>query len=216
MGAKANLTGEKFGKLTVASEAGRRRGCVLWNCICECGGLTLVRTARLRNGSTRSCGCTRGNPSHEHTSPSKGGKSPTYSSWQNMRARCLNPSNPAFAHYKRCGITLCDRWLSFDNFLADMGERPSLDHTLDRINNNGPYAPENVRWATRREQANNRVTNIRFSYKGETYTLAQLARITGVSKEILRARLCRSKLPWSVEGAVATPKLTRSQAGFYC
>lgn len=152
---------------------------------------------------------------HGHTDGRK--MSPTYRSWANMVARCTQPSNPAFAHYHKRGISVCERWRgSFENFLADMGERPA-GKTLDRFpNNDGDYEPGNCRWATKREQANNRFTNRRFVYRGVEYTLAELARTTGVSKEILRARLCRSELPWTVEGAVHTPRLTRAKQGFHC
>ncbi len=133
-----------------------------------------------------------------------------------MIARCTYPSNPAFAYYKKRGITVCKRWRIFENFLTDMGERPP-GTSIDRFpNNDGNYEPGNCRWTTKRKQANNRITNIRFTYKGKSYTLANLSRITGVNKETLRSRLCRSALPWTVEGAVSTPKLTKSNAGFYC
>ena len=140
------------------------------------------------------------------------GVTPTYRSWQNMVARCTQPSNPAYAHYQKRGIRLADCWRDFDRFLADMGERPK-GTTLDRIDNDGNYEPGNCRWASRREQANNRVTNIRFDYRGRSLTLADLARETGISKEILRTRLCRSELPWTVELAVSIPgRLQRGEA----
>lgn len=167
-------------------------------------------------------GCRGGNQgTHGHTGHGK--RSPTYRSWQNMVARCTQPSNPAFAYYKKRKITLCDRWRigneekgGFEYFLEDMGERPlENNYTIERINNAGNYEPGNCRWATRREQANNRITNVTFEYEGRLFTMAELARHTGVSKELLRARLCRSKLPWTVTGAVITPKLTRRNCGFF-
>jgi hypothetical protein len=132
-----------------------------------------------------------------------------------MIARCTQPSSPAFAYYKKRGITVCERWRKFENFLVDMGERPSPKHTLDRKENNGNYEPGNVRWATKQEQANNRITNVRFMYKGNAYTLAELARVTGVSKELLRSRLMRCRRPWTVEGAVTTPPMTKG-TNFSC
>ena len=143
---------------------------------------------------------------HGHTAPSAGGRTPTYRSWQNMVARCSQPSNPAFRAYKKRGITLCARWREFENFLADMGERPPGSYTLDRINNDSNYEPGNCRWATKREQANNRSTNVIFEYRGRNLTFAQLVLETGVSKDILRSRLLRGKGgPWTVEDAVLTP-----------
>lgn len=123
-----------------------------------------------------------------------------------MIARCTQPSNPAFAYYTANGITVCDRWRTFELFLADMGERPSLAHSLDRFpDKTGNYEPGNVRWATKREQANNRVTNVLFEHGGETITFAELVRRTGKPKELLRSRLLRAPKPWSVEEAISRP-----------
>lgn len=137
-----------------------------------------------------------------------GGRSPTYRAWQNMVSRCTQPSNPAHAHYKRRGITICERWLKFENFLADMGERPS-GTSLDRTNNSGDYEPRNCRWATKIQQANNRITNVHFEWRGKTYTLAELSRASLVSKELLRSRLMRNKSQWTVDGAIRTPPLQK-------
>lgn len=157
---------------------------------------------------------------HNHTGGDENGlwKSPTYICWGNMIARCTIKSNPSFLYYKSRGITVCKRWRKFINFLNDMGIRPEGDFTIDRFpDNNGNYEPGNCRWATKREQANNRITNVIFEYRGKRYTLAELSRHTGVGKEILRSRIgSKSTLPWTVEGAVNTPKLTRSSQGFYC
>jgi len=127
-----------------------------------------------------------------------------------MVARCTQPSNPAFHHYKKRGIKVCDLWRIFDNFLADMGERPE-NTTLDRHpNNDGNYEPGNCRWTSKIEQANNRITNVRFDYRGKSYTLAELSRETGVVKDVLRTRLCRSKKQWTVEAAIHTPVIPRA------
>lgn len=144
---------------------------------------------------------------HGHTWT--GGKSATYRAWQNMLARCTQPSSPAYRYYKARGITVCRRWRRFAHFLADMGERP-VGTTLDRFpDNGGNYRPGNCRWATKIQQANNRVTNLHFEYGGRTYTLAELARATGVPKDLLRQRLLRAKRKWTVAGAVETPVLPK-------
>jgi hypothetical protein len=136
-----------------------------------------------------------------------------------MIGRCTLSSIPAHDHYKARGITVCERWREFRNFLADMGERPGgrREYTLERIDNTKGYEPGNCRWATWREQANNRSTNIHFEYEGQRFTLAELSRHTGVKKELLRSRLCRSPYPWTVEGAVKTPMLphVERRSGFY-
>lgn len=152
-------------------------------------------------------------PGTKHGHTGGGARTATYTSWQNMIARCTAPSYPSYKQYKERGITICHRWRKFENFLADMGERPK-GLTLDRIDNDGNYEPGNCRWATKQEQANNRITNLHFTYNGKDYTLADLARETGVSKDVLRQRLVRSSGPnsrlkkpkqWTVEEAVNTP-----------
>lgn len=207
-----DITGTTFNSWTVVTRAGSSKSGALWACECACGKRKVISTNDLTSGHTTSCGCLRG--IHRHTA--NHATSPTYRSWWNMVSRCTVPSSPSFKHYKKRGITLCKRWRDFASFLADMGERPAGNYTLDRIDNAGNYEPGNVRWATKQEQANNRVTNIFFEWRGTTYTLANLSRACGVEKELLRSRLCRGKYPWTVEGAIKTPKLTRREQGFYC
>jgi hypothetical protein len=126
-----------------------------------------------------------------------------------MIARCTQPSNPAYTYYKQRGIEVCERWRKFVNFLVDMGERPPAT-TLDRHpNNDGNYEPGNCRWATKVEQANNRFTNIHFEWRGKRYTLADLSRASGVSKDLLRHRLIRCKFKWTVDGAISTPVMPK-------
>lgn len=146
---------------------------------------------------------------HGHSSGPTG-KTGTYCSWQNMIARCTQPSNPAYEHYQEMGITVCERWRDFRNFLADMGERPPGKRlfTIERSDNRKDYEPGNCVWATWRTQGNNRSTNVRFEYRGQVLTLSELVRTTGVSKDILRSRLSRGKGgPWTVEEAVHTPSM---------
>jgi hypothetical protein len=103
-----------------------------------------------------------------------------HDAWRGMLARCRNPRHPSYKNYGGRGITACERWNSFENFLDDMGKRPSPKHSLDRIDNNGNYEPGNCRWATRREQANNTRMNRFVTFDGRTMTLAQWARETGI------------------------------------
>ena len=120
-------------------------------------------------------------------------------------SRCYYPSNPAHAYYKSLGIEVCERWKTFSNFLADMGERPNLEYTLDRYpNKTGNYEPGNCRWATKKEQANNRVTNRPLEYRGKTYTMSELCAATGLTKDFLHSRLRNG---WDGSAAVETPKI---------
>lgn len=203
-----DLTGRRFGKLTVVEKLPSGPNAQRWRCQCDCGSERIAPGRSLRHGKIFSCGCERG--THRHSVGH--GKSLTYRSWDAMIARTTHPSSAGFAHYQRLGITVCDRWRHGDGtlsgfacFLADMGERPSKDHTLDRWPDMaGNYEPGNCRWATRQEQGNNRATNVTVAYKGQEYTMAELARATGLPKEFLRHRITRAG--WSVEEAVEAPR----------
>lgn len=150
-----DLTGQVFGSLVVTERSGTTPGGVAtWVCICQCGKETVCRANHLRSGRSKSCGC--GRTPHGHTS---GRISSTYVSWASMLTRCRNPNQSGFEYWGGRGITVCEKWMSFENFLADMGERPA-GKTLDRFPDvNGNYEPGNCRWATPKEQrANQRKT----------------------------------------------------------
>jgi len=142
---------------------------------------------------------------HGHSRSGNGGwGTRTYVSWMAMRARCNNKNDPRFSDYGGRGITVCARWnYSFLNFLSDMGERPN-GKSLDRINNNGNYEPENCRWATRQEQQRNLRNNRYFIFRGRRLLTQEIAEQTGVPSELLWNRLARG---WSAERAVTTKKL---------
>lgn len=158
MPAHVDTVGHRYGKLVVLRERRLRSGGQVrsfCNCRCDCGKLCLMAKASLRNGDTKSCGCERGRASvHGHAR--RGGKSLEYICWTNMKARCLYPKNNRYEYYGGRGIKVCERWLeSFENFLADMGPRPR-GMSIDRINPDGNYEPGNCRWATSKEQNNNK------------------------------------------------------------
>ena len=161
-----NLTGLKFGKLTVISLA----GCTnyreyKWNCKCDCGNETIVFEKNLRRSHTKSCGClkvekgienSQNNYKHGHNK-SGGNKSKEYTAWESMKARCYNKNYHHYNCYGGRGIKVCDKWLNdFQAFLNDVGYAPNVDYSLDRINNNGHYEPGNVRWADIYQQNQNK------------------------------------------------------------
>jgi hypothetical protein len=159
-----DMSGRKFERLTVMFRdkfsSGKK---VKWFCACDCGILVSVDGSKLRNGETKSCGCLQKqeqakriiklNTKHGHNK--KGQQTKTHKSWTAMLQRCNNPKNTSFKDYGGRGIKVCERWSDFENFLQDMGERPK-NKTLDRINVNGDYEPNNCRWATLSEQQRNR------------------------------------------------------------
>ncbi|MFF7550943.1 hypothetical protein ACFZCU_46175 [Streptomyces canus] len=137
----------------------------------------------------------------EHGHSKRGATSPTYQTWRNMRSRCENPNVPAYKNYGGRGITVCERWKSFDNFLADMGERPE-GMTIERIDNDGNYEPSNCRWSTYQQQGRNTRANRRLTWNGETKTIIEWAETLGVKAFTISARL---RMGWTTEDALTRP-----------
>lgn len=137
-------------------------------------------------------------------SPRNSKRAPEYYAWDHMKARCLRPNSANYHRYGGRGIKICKRWMKYENFLADMGRRPSPKHSLDRIRVNGNYTPKNCRWATAIEQCNNTTRNVILKYNGKKYTMAELARAYSIDYKLVLGRIKRG---WSVEKTVATPKI---------
>nr|ABN71535.1 conserved hypothetical protein [uncultured bacterium] len=149
--------GERFGRLVVIGEAPAVSGRRQLHVRCACGTEKSVRLGHLRHGKIVSCGCWHGGDIGERSIKHGRTESAEYRTWLNIRNRCTKPRHHNFAYYGGRGITVCPEWLvSFTRFLDDVGPRPSRHHSIDRKNNDGPYAPDNVRWATKSEQALNR------------------------------------------------------------
>jgi hypothetical protein len=191
-----NLMGRKFGRLLVIGVSDRRYH---WQCVCECLRVKCVATGNLTSGSILSCGCLRrenalkiSNRKHGHTW--EGGQSHTYRSWSHMLNRCNKVSDDQYWRYGGRGITVCKRWHKFENFLEDMGERPPK-MSINRINNDGNYEPDNCEWGTQTDQSNNTRNNRCIMLFGERLTLSELAVFCSKPRYTIQYRLMKAKYP---------------------
>lgn len=160
---REDLTGNRYVRLTAVSFSDRINGRNHWLFACDCGNQRILSENSVKRGLTKSCGCLRAEKAKQNGSLSSGpvpthGKSkiPEYFVWKSMRQRCGNPKSTDYTEYGGRGITVCERWSDFQNFIKDMGNRPSAKHSIDRIDNSGNYEPANCRWVTNEIQATNR------------------------------------------------------------
>lgn len=201
-----DLSGQRFCRLVALHPAGTScGGHVNWLCACDCGKKKVASSSNLQRGNAKSCGClqSEGRPPVNRTHGAS--KTAVYGAWEQMIARCSNPSNAAYVNYGGRGIAVCDRWQrgdgsksGFECFVADMGSRPS-DTTLDRINNDGNYEPGNCRWATKIQQQNNMRSNRMVEILGRKQTVAQWCREFGRNRRMVYKRL---SLGWSIQDAI--------------
>lgn len=209
MGTFQDLTGRTFGRLKVEGLARRARpGKHYWKCICECGKRCEIQGGSLRTGHTISCGCWHREVietqklKHGHTR--KHQPTPEYEVWCGIIKRCCNQNAREFKWYGGRGIQICERWRSsFAAFLEDVGLRPSPRHSIDRIDTNGHYEPNNVRWATQKEQMRNQRRNRMLTINGETHCVSEWAEIAGIKRELIKDRL---KKGWPEDERLLLPK----------
>jgi hypothetical protein len=199
-----DITGQKFNRWTVIKRVENdSKGHAKWLCQCDCGNYGTHNSTRLMQEYTKSCGCFKNdNPSNYRHGHAQKRISPTYNTWAGMKARCTDPKNQAYKHYGARGIKVCERWMTFANFLEDMGEKPE-GTSLDRIDHSGDYCKENCKWSTHLEQARNKRSNRNISFNGETLCLMEWAERLGLNVSSLAERLDK----WPLEKALTTPKL---------
>lgn len=176
---------------------------------CECGDVAEYDYDNIRRGNTSRCRqCAIGSRARNRKkhgrsySATSGSADKAYSAWSKLRGRCNNLNDPRYSDYGGRGISVCKRWDRFENFLADMGEPPTKAHSIDRINVDGDYCPENCKWASAKEQANNKRTNRRLTIGNETLNLCQWAERYKINAGTIARRLSRG---WSAEKAITTP-----------
>jgi hypothetical protein len=212
-----NLQDQKINRWLVVSRGpNTTNGQAQWNCKCDCGNEKLLKAIVLNKRKSQSCGCLKleqlikRSTKHGY-SPSKN-RSDTYTIWAKIIQRCTNINDKAYPNYGERGITICDEWLNFVNFLQDMGERPSKQHSIDRIDNSKGYNKENCRWATSKEQGRNKRNNILLTFQNETLTVSEWCEKLNLPEKHIRARL---KLGWSHEDTLSIP-IGTNQDNVHC
>jgi len=193
---KIDLTGKVFERLTVIRELDTTRSGVRWECRCECGKVTKVLSNDLRSGKTLSCGCYKIDI-HRKIKGESIHSSRIYRIWEGMNQRCYNKNHTSYYNYGGRGISICNEWkdsATFYDWAINNGYEDEL--TIDRIDNNGNYCPDNCRWITRKEQLNNKRTNKMITYNNKTQTISQWANELEINKNTIRKRI---RLGWSIE-----------------
>lgn len=210
-----DISGHTFGRLTAIRRLPRSGSHERWLCLCACGKESVVQKSNLRTGHTISCGCVSTEVvmkrSTTHGCARHNNRTPEYATWVGMRSRCLSPSSTKYPVYGGRGIKICPRWMIFENFLSDMGSKPSKRHSIDRINNDGDYEPSNCRWVTADVQQNNTSTNRLIEYAGVARTLAQWSTLTGLPSSVIHKRISHG---WTIEDAL-TKRLRRRAGGAF-
>ena len=196
-----DLTGERFGRLTVIQSEGKNRwGSYMWLCECDCGNTKILDGSELRRGNVRSCGCLSREMASERFIKHGYSRTKIYSEWKKMIQRCGDNNSYNRLNYNQRGVKVCELWMNdFQAFLDYVSNLPHYGepgYSLDRINNDGDYEPGNVRWANAITQANNRSNNVRITYNGETHTMAEWARKLGMPYSKLQWRLYSG---WPIE-----------------
>jgi hypothetical protein len=193
---RIDITGKRFGKLIALRESTERGddGAIYWNFKCDCGKEKVASGVLVRGGHTQSCGCLRSEVRIQHGQTG----SLTYKVWTHMKIRCLDAKNKSFPNYGGRGVKVCERWITFENFFQDMGVKPK-GLSLDRIDVNGDYSPENCRWASMKVQQNNRRNNKLLTFQGETLTMSQWSEKVGLNYKTLKARIRNG---WDIKRAL--------------
>lgn len=197
-----NIIGNRYGRWTVFAFSHTKNRASYWICRCKCGTIRTHQRSALISNSTQSCGCLRGEQLAIRNRTHGMRYTTEYNSWRGMKERCQNPNSTKYHLYGSRGITVCQRWQDFEAFFEDMGTKPTPSHTIERINNNGNYEPDNCNWIPHDKQAVNRRNNHLITIDGVTLTIAEWRRHFGISKNAYDGRI---HLGWSIIDALTTP-----------
>lgn len=212
---RQDLTNKRFTRLFVLELSNKKwkNGARLWRCVCDCGNEVYTTTSALNSGHTKSCGCysfekrIKTSTTHNMCGTSE------HNIYRGMKQRCMNPKNKVFKYYGGRGIYICRRWRrDFLNFYKDMGKRPSKKHSIDRIDNNGPYVPWNCRWATAKQQNVNTSANTLIQYNGEIKTLSEWSEVLEINASTLCYRFLKDM---DVQEAFETPIKKKMYYDYY-
>lgn len=198
-----DLTGKRFNKLVVLERMPNgKKGRAYWKCQCDCGNTTIVSGGNLKNGGVKSCGCLRHQPSYIVHNKSH---TPLYGVWNNMKNRCTNIHDKSYKNYGGRGISICEEWKNsfqcFYDWSIKNGYKEGL--TIERIDNDGNYCPENCKWIIKGEQVNNRRNNQFYTYQGKTQTLGQWCKELNLDYGRIHGRITYGN--WTFERAISTP-----------
>jgi len=206
-GRKANNNiGSRYGHLLVVQRSGSKNRKAVWECVCDCGKTVFVTSSHLETGNTKSCGCFKRElvslqkTTHGHAR--QGAKTVEYNVWADIIKRCKNSNSKNYHNYGGRGIKVCDRWLSYENFFADMGLRPSSKHSIERKEVNGDYEPSNCCWATRQEQQRNTRRTRLVEFDSQVKSLVEWTEEKDLPYPAVYSRLMHG---WTPEEALTTP-----------
>lgn len=200
--------GDVFGRLTIVEDLGIHAGARRAKVRCVCGPVLTVLHANLRKGSTHSCGGIHSEQlTHRNTTHGEADVTSEYVSWQNMLHRCRNTNSPGYRNYGGRGIRVCARWQKDASFLADMGRKPTSEHSIERRNVNKGYSPANCVWATRAQQNNNKRNSVRITYQGITHTPRQWSDLIGIPASTIRSRRHSDETSADILRPVGAPRV---------
>ena len=207
---KVDLTGNRFGRLTVIGvDKGRSGRDKYWLCKCDCGNTSVTTTHKLVNGMTRSCGCYAIERAKENGTKHGWSYTRLYRIWRGMKERCLNKNSKSYRNYGARGISVYPEWIEFEPFRDWAINNGYMDNlTIERIDVDGNYCPDNCKWATYSDQENNKRNTVRIEYNGETHSISEWSEIVGIGIETIRHRINSG---WSIEEALTKPAQKRTR-----